>query len=48
MEPIDISPTKFSIGEEYYDLIIVKGGGRKRQKVNKKLVAKLEKKINLN
>jgi len=43
VEPIDISPTKFSIDGEYYDLIIVKDGGRKRQKVNKKLAAKLEK-----
>jgi len=43
LEPIDISPTKFSIDQEYSDLIIVKDGGRKRQKVNKKLAAKLEK-----
>jgi len=43
VEPIDISPTKFSIDQEYSDLIIVKDGGRKRQKVNKKLAAKLEK-----
>ncbi|KAL4107142.1 hypothetical protein QTP88_000135 [Uroleucon formosanum] len=49
VEPfIDIKPTKsptkiYSIDEEYSDPILVKDGGRKRQKVNRKLAAKLAK-----
>lgn len=40
VEPfIDILPTKFSLNQEHSDPILVKDGGRKRQKVNRKLAA---------